>query len=77
MEELGLWSCTNGSAMLDCCLFTDANLLFLDSPTGVGYSYSDDQSENLSGGDARTGNFTYCLRSYVETYTCIFNSNNY
>jgi hypothetical protein len=34
----------------------DANLLFLESPTGVGFSYSNDQDENHFGGDTRTGN---------------------
>lgn len=40
----------------DCFMFSAvANLLFLDSPVGVGYSYSNTSSDHLNNGDKRTG----------------------
>ncbi|KAG0558091.1 hypothetical protein M758_10G003600 [Ceratodon purpureus] len=36
-----------------------ANVLFLESPTGVGFSYSNDPNENQFGGDNRTAEDSY------------------
>lgn len=38
--------------------FAVANVLFVDSPVGVGYSYSNNSQDILTNGDARTGNPT-------------------
>jgi len=35
--------------------FAVANLLYVDSPVGVGYSYSNTSDDILRNGDARTG----------------------
>lgn len=35
---------------------TVANILFLDSPAGVGFSYTNDTSDLYTAGDQRTGN---------------------
>lgn len=46
-------------------LFAVANMLFLDSPVGVGYSYSNNSQDVLSNGDARTGrafSFSFFLK---------------
>jgi hypothetical protein len=36
-------------------VFAVANLLFLDSPAGVGFSYSNTSSDTYTVGDKRTG----------------------
>ncbi|KAG0565744.1 hypothetical protein KC19_7G011700 [Ceratodon purpureus] len=66
-EELGPFHITeNGTGLVlnTKSWIRYANLLFLDSPTGVGYSYSDNPEENHSGGDARTAedSYTFLIR---------------
>lgn len=41
--------------------YAAANILFLDSPVGVGFSYSNTSSDLLSNGDKRTGNIFYLI----------------
>ncbi|CAK9876890.1 unnamed protein product [Sphagnum jensenii] len=46
-----------------------ANVIFLESPTGVGFSYSNISSENESSGDARTAQENYSfLLNWLERF---------
>jgi hypothetical protein len=47
--------------------FAVANLLFVDSPVGVGYSYSNTSDDSLRNGDARTG--TVIPAPYIISFT--------
>ena len=38
---------------------TEANLLFLETPAGVGFSYSNRSADLFDTGDARTGTYTW------------------
>jgi hypothetical protein len=41
--------------------FSEANMLYLESPAGVGFSYSTDPSFYGGVGDSRTGEFYICI----------------
>jgi len=44
------------------CLPAVANILFLDSPAGVGFSYSNTTSDLYTAGDQKTGTQFHSLR---------------
>jgi hypothetical protein len=43
------------------CELAVANILFLDSPAGVGFSYTNTTSDLYTSGDNRTGSLSKCL----------------
>lgn len=50
----------SGWSLTQLSVSAAANVLFLDSPVGVGYSYSNTSSDHHNNGDARTGsNLTF------------------
>lgn len=55
---------SDGFSYLSALSFTVANVLFLDSPAGVGFSYSNTSSDLMNNGDKRTGN------TWITCYTC-------
>lgn len=50
------------------CARTEANLLFLESPIGVGFSYTNTSSDFQESGDERTGR-------YIKPYLCSIHIN--
>ena len=53
-------------------MFTEANILFLESPAGVGFSYTNTSSNLKDSGDKRTGLLYYIIyNTYI--YIHIFN----
>lgn len=50
-----------------------ANILFLESPVGVGFSYTNTSSDLYTMGDKRTGNFVL----FIVKCFCIFLVNIY
>lgn len=47
--------------MFDVNVVSEANMLYLESPAGVGFSYSTDPAFYEGVGDSMTGEFYICL----------------
>lgn len=47
------------------CVITEANLLFLESPVGVGFSYTNTSSDFKEFGDERTGHIHFIYLIYI------------
>lgn len=48
------------------CVITEANLLFLESPVGVGFSYTNTSSDFKEFGDERTGHNYFIYLVYMN-----------
>lgn len=63
----------SGWSLTQLSVSAAANVLFLDSPVGVGYSYSNTSSDHLNNGDTRTGShmtFWVFFFRLLSVYIC-------
>jgi len=64
MDSSTLLKFSHGEIIL-LYMFTEANILFLESPAGVGFSYTNTSSNLKDSGDKRTGIYYIIYNSYI------------